>query len=214
MILIQRFKVLSILTAALALSLASCGDGSSDPGNTTPEELLTDGLAKVPQMAEALSRLVLAIQGVPQSGVTLTPITDGVQGSVGVDLDGNGSMEVAVHGSLVYLDPPNGFAGGATLTITGIDGSAVDAQLAASVYPTSPTDVVIPAGQGTIDSPAGTITVTSIGLGIGFGTPTPTIAGASFFNLDGKSGQVFVGDDGQGGMTITLEYDGDVTTVP
>lgn len=208
-----RHKALSILTVGLSLAASGCGDESNDPGNTTPEQLLTAGLETIPQMGEALSRLVLTLQGIPQPGVNLTPITGGVQGTLGVDLDGNGSNEITVSGSLVYIDSTVGISGGATLTITGISGGDVDGNLTASVIPFSPTDVIIGPGTGSFDSPAGTIAVTSLGLSIGFGTPTPIVTGSSTFTLDSKAGDiVFV--DNSGELEISLQYDGEVTTVP
>jgi hypothetical protein len=210
-----RHQSSSILMVALLVA-SGCGeDGGNDPDPTTPEELLTDGLAKIPQMGEALTRLVLTIQGTPQPGVNITPITDGVQGSVGVDLDNNGSHETTVNGSLVYVDPNVGLAGGATLTITDIDGPTdIDGNLTALVTPASATDVIINPGTGFIDSPAGDISVDGMTIVVSFGTPTLQLSGSAQFTLAGDVGLLSFGDDGQGGMILTLDYQGEITTVP
>lgn len=214
MLLSLRIKTLSILTVTLSLVALGCSEESSDPDPTTPEELLTDALDKVPQMGEALSRLVLTLQGNPQPGVNLTPITDGVEGTVGVDLDGNGSNETTVAGSLVYIDPNLGISGGATLTITGISGGGVDGTLTTTVTPISPTDVTINGGTGAFNTPAGDITVSGLGIGVGLGTPVPSFVGFAQFFLDGNVGEIIFDDDGQGGLEITLDYGGEVITVP
>ena len=210
----QRLKILSALTLALALAAVSCGDEDGGPDGNTPEDVLTQGLSTIPQMGEALSRLVLTLQGTPQPGVNITPITDGVQGTLGVDLDDNGSNETTVFGSLVYVDPNVGLAAGATLTITDIDGPGVDGTLSALVQPVSATDVSIGPGSGSFDTGAGPLAVNSISLFIGFGTPTVEVSGLAQFTLDGDVGQISFAEDGQGNLTIALDFQGEIITVP
>lgn len=209
-----RFRIVSALTLVSAVAALSCGDEGSGPDGNTAEDVLTQGLSTIPQMGEALSRLVLTLQGNPQPGVNITPITNGVQGTLGVDLDDNGSNETTVQGTLVYVDPNAGFAGGATLTITDIDGPGVDGVLSALVQPVTATDISIGPGSGSLDTGAGPIEVNSMAIFIGFGTPTLQVSGVAQFTLDDQAGSVSVNPGNQGALTITLDYGGEVITVP
>jgi hypothetical protein len=129
----------------LALAGANCtsstdngGGGDVEDFKVQLEEAFTNNLAG---FSNAIQRLVLAATGQPQNGVTLTPITGGVQGSLGVDVDGDGSLETQVQGRLIFINPSQGLAGGANFTLTGIvagapqtaSGSAVITQVSASI---------------------------------------------------------------------------------
>ena len=97
------------------------GDGDVEDFKVQLEEAFTNNLAG---FSNAIQRLVLAASGQPQNGVLVTPITGGVQGSVGVDVDGDGNMETQVQGRLIFINAAQGLAAGANFTLTGITGGA------------------------------------------------------------------------------------------
>ena len=207
----------SVLAIMLALATAGCGGKSSDEGGVTPgdiEQLLEDSFGQIPNLGNALQRVIATLQGNPQPGVTLTPITDGVQGTVGVDVDGNGSMEATVHGTLVYIDPSVGIDGGATLTITSIDGAAVDGGLTVAVVPLSPTDLAFGPGSGSFETAAGTVTVPQINMTVDIATATPVLDGFATFTVEDAPGSMFFEGDSQGGFQIRVVFGGEEVTVP
>ena len=214
-----RHKALSILTVALALVASGCGDESNDPGGVTPgdlEQLLQDTFSDIPVMGEAFIRLSLALDGNPQPGVTLNPITNGFQGSVSLDFDGNGSMEATVHGTVILIDPNVGIAGGATLTITSIDGAATDGTLSVVVVPFSATGLAFGPGSGEFDPPGSgnIVTIDQIFLTADLSSPTPVLDGFGSFAIEDESGDITVRDDGNGGIEITVEFGGETIVIP
>jgi hypothetical protein len=120
-------------TAMVGIGLAVIGSGctsSTDNGGDDGdvedfkiqlEEAFTNNLAG---FSAAIQRLVLAASGQAQTGVTLTPITGGVQGTLGVDVNGDGSLETQVAGRLIFINQAQGLSGGANFTLTGITGGA------------------------------------------------------------------------------------------
>ena len=124
------YPFLSRWTAGMGVTLALAGAGCTTTENNNGdaedlriqlEEAFTNNLAG---FSNAIQRLVLAASGQAQTGVTITPITGGVQGTVGVDVDGNGSLETSVAGRLIFINQAQGLSGGANFTLTGITGGA------------------------------------------------------------------------------------------
>jgi hypothetical protein len=112
---------LALLGGGCTSSTDNGGDGDVEDFKIQLEEAFTNNLAG---FSNAIQRLVLAASGQTQNGVTITPITGGVQGSVGVDVNGDGSLETSVQGRLLFINPSQGLAGGANFTLTGITGGA------------------------------------------------------------------------------------------
>lgn len=123
----RRTHLAAVVGIGLALAGSSCtsstdnGGGDVEDFKVQLEEAFTNNLAG---FSNAIQRVVLAASGVPQNGVTLTPIAGGVQGSLGVDVDGNGDLETQVQGRLIFINQAQGLAGGANFTLTGITGGA------------------------------------------------------------------------------------------
>jgi hypothetical protein len=214
-----RTKVLSILTASLVLAASGCGDESNDPGGVTAgdiEQLLEETFSDIPAISDGMARLIATLQGNPQPGVNITPITNGVQGSVGLDLDGNGSMEATVNGTLVFIDPNIGIAAGATLTITDIDGAATDGSLTVAVVPLSATDLAFGPGGGEFDPPGSgnIVSINQISFVADISAPTPVLDGFGTFAVEDAPGSIFFEDDGHGGFQIRVAFAGDEITVP
>lgn len=214
-----RQKAWQILTVALALIASGCGDDGNDPGGVTPgdvEQLLQDTFSDIPVIGEAFIRLSLALDGNPQPGVTLTPITDGFQGSVSLDFDGNGSMEATVHGTVILVDPNVGIAGGATLTITSIEGAATDGTLSVVVVPFSATGLAFGPGTGEFDPPGSgnIVTIDQMFLTAELSGPTPVLDGFGTFAIEDESGDITVRDDGNGGTEITVQFGGETIVIP
>lgn len=140
---------------ALMISLGTgCKSTTGDDGGNGGDaedfevqlsEAFTNNLAG---FAESLERLNLALSGVPQEGVTITEFTGGASASVGVDVNGDGSLETSINGTLMFVNPQQGFAGGATLEITSISGGAPqDAHGSGTIVPTGPASVAITNGN-------------------------------------------------------------------
>ena len=217
--LILRHKALSILTVSLALVASGCVDESNDPGGVTPgdvEQMLQNTLGDIPAIGDAFTRLIATLQGNPQPGVTLTPITNGVQGSVALDFDGNGSMEATVHGTLVYVDPNVGISAGATLTITSVDGAATDGHLTVVVVPFSATGLAFGPGSGEFDPPGSgnIVTIDQFFLTADLSSGTPVLDGFGSFAVEDESGDITLRDDGNGGTEITVEFGGETIVIP
>src|SRR5438132_9968518 len=100
-----RAQWLAAMGATFALSAGACsssGGTDSNGGADDFHQQLSDAFQNnLDGFSNAIQRLVLAASGQSQTGVTITPITGGVQGSVGVDVDGNGSLETSVNGRLI-----------------------------------------------------------------------------------------------------------------
>lgn len=137
-------------TAMLAaLVLGSCGDDGNGGGGGEEAVLrdrLESGLDYTPGFTDAIDRLITTINGSPQPGVAITPTSGGYAGTVEVDLDGNGSFDTSVSGTLVLNDPPSGLVGGAVLSVTGVEGLST-ASGSASIGVTGPTSAYIASGQ-------------------------------------------------------------------
>lgn len=213
-----RHKALSILTVSLALAVSGC-DESSDEGGITPgdvEQILQNTFSDIPTIGNAFTRLIATLQGNPQPGVSLTPIANGVQGSIGLDFDGNGSMEATVNGTLVYNDPNVGISAGGTLTITSVDGAATDGTLTVVVVPFSATGLAFGPGSGEFDPPGSgnIVTIDQMFFTADLSGPTPLLDGFGSFAVEDESGDITVRDDGSGGIEITVEFGGETIVIP
>lgn len=138
---------------ALAVVAGGCSSSTGDDGDGGDAEdfaiqfgeAFTNNLAG---FAESLERLLAAAAGNPQDGVTFNPTANGATGSVAVDVNGDGSLETSVNGTLTYLDPGVGLAGGAVLVINGITGGAPQtASGTATIVPLGPASIAITNGS-------------------------------------------------------------------
>lgn len=214
----RKRPLMAALALALALSIANCSDeGSGNNGVFTPEDMedaLEGSFGNIPKIGDALERIILTLQGTPQPGVTVTPITDGVQGSVGIDLDGNGSMETTVNGSLIFFDPNVGIDAGATAYITGITGANIDGELQVAITPLSPTDFNFGPGFGSFEGENIEFNVPQIAVTADVSGAAPVLDGFATFAVESEPGTMFFEDDQQGGFQLRVVFGGDEFTVP
>jgi hypothetical protein len=209
---------------ALALALIGAGACSGETENNGGDaedfeiqlgEAITNNIAGFQQ---SLQRLVLAANGSGQTGVTLTPINGGFQAAVGVDVNGDGSLETTIAGTLIFLNESAGLAGGANVAITGITGGA-------------PQDAV-GSGRATLVN-SSTITLTDgyllththtrendlevedANLTITMGLGLPSLSGTADFEFNGLRGMLTFIPDATHGFRIQVSGNGfDTFTVP
>jgi len=200
--------------AVLIVTLALSGCLSIGTSSTTTEKLdpakmqsfLSRNLTHVTIIYDGLNRIVAAANGSQTSGVTFTNITGGVQGTVGYDLDGNGSMESSINAKLIYNNPAVGINGGGTFTVTEINAPYLSG--------TATAVLAVSGGGSTINITSGSadlvpdngphLTIPSVSLAI---TPTlqnPTILGHADFAADDDTGTVFFESNGSGGWRMRV----------
>lgn len=200
-----------IYGALLALGGLACttdpDDGNGDPDDIDPvvtRDYLQRNFTKIPRITDALVRILAAVNGQPQSGVTFTPITGGVQGTVGVDLDNNGSMETTVNARVNFNNAQNLNAGG-VLTVTAINAGSTTGTASANLTVQGST-VQFTSGQATlfptngpsqIDVSNGNITATA-------SLTNPVLLGSVDFGAGNTSGTTFFESNGTGGFRIRV----------
>lgn len=191
----RRTYLTAMVGIGLALVGANCtsstdnnGGGDVEDFKVQLEDAFTNNLAG---FSNAIQRLVLAASGQAQNGVTLTPITGGVQGSLGVDVDGNGDLETQVQGRLIYVNPSVGFAGGANFTLTGIAGGAPQtASGTAVITPISASVIQITNGnfQTHTDTRGNDASVSGANLTVDVSGGGYKVTGTSDFEFNGITG--------------------------
>ncbi len=226
---IREYRLPVMLLAALTPAVLTCKDesASQDVDPATVEAFLQDRFDNVPNLAEALERVMLTLGGSPQPGVTITPTATGGTGSVQVDVDGDGTSETTANGVLTFFTPSIGFAGGALLEITGITGRPVEVHLTSSVFPTSPTAVQFTGAEASFQSEGNRPEVqvsdaeVSVDVGAsafsasaGSSAPAALIQGYVEFNVGSLFAVMLLEDDGAGGLLITVIGENFEFTVP
>lgn len=190
------------------------GDDVIDPVVT--RAYLQRNLAKIPQITDAMGRVLATLNGTPQNGVTFTTVTGGVEGTVGVDLDGNGSLETSVTARVILNNPSVGIAGGAVLTITAINAASTGGNASASLTMVG-NNVTLSNGAATLFPTNGPtqINVVNANLTVSPTLNNPSIAGSANFASAGTTGTMFFEPDGSGGFRIRVTSpDFDTFTVP
>ncbi len=210
----RRAWLTATVGIGLALAGAHCttstdngGDGDVEDFKIQLEEAFTNNLAG---FSNAIQRLVLAASGQAQTGVTLIPISGGVQGSLGVDVNGDGSLETQVQGRLIFLNASQGLAGGANFTLTGISGgapmtasgSAVVTQLGAAV-------ISITNGNFTVhtDTRGNDASVSAVNITTDVGGGAYKVTGTANFEFNGVTGLFTFAPNGNW-FKITVTGDG------
>lgn len=205
------------LSAALAvifttaLGLAGCGltDSDDDVDPLSPEGVeafLSSRFNRIPNMFDAFTRLVLAVEGGPADGVTLTPDGNTVQAEVLVDLDGDGSRETTVNGLATFSDTNHSFANGASVAINNITGPSVSGSAFLQVFQLNQVAFQVD-GNANFTTSGGTgISVPFLTLSV---SPVgPVVLGFLDFTLSADSDQTFGSiafeDDGQGGFFMSV----------
>jgi len=205
----------ALLLIPLALGLG-CDLFNSEDGDNNGEDEVIDpvvtqaylqrNFTKIPRITDALGRVLLTLNGSPQNGVTFTPITGGVEGTVGVDLDGNGSLETTVDARVILNNPAAGIAGGGVLTVTAIHAASTGGNATANVTLVGSSTVTLSNGNGTLFPTQGPsqIAIANANLTV---TPTlnnPSIVGSAAFASSGTTGTAFFENNGSGGFQIRV----------
>lgn len=205
-------RPVSAAAAVLVLGIAGClssGSNTTTTDTLDPAALrgyLERNFAKIPVLTEAMGRIVTAASGGSATGVAFTSIPGGVQGTVTVDLDGNGSMESSIDAKLMYNDESMGMAGGATFTVTRINAPYVSGTSVANVMVTgNGSQVSFTSGTADLTPTYGPhVTVPSVAFTVSPTLQTPTIIGHADFIADNKSGTLFFESNGSGGWKIRV----------
>lgn len=202
-----------LLGVLLALTSGACSTDPDDGGNTDDdidpvvmEDYLQRSWTKIPRITEALVRIVATVSGNPQTGVTFTPITNGVQGTVGVDLDNNGTFETSVNATVVYTNPSLGLAGGAHLTITAINAGSTTGTASADIALQGSSTVVFSSGEATLHPTQGPslIEVSNGNITATASLTNPLLIGSADFGAGSTSGTAFFESNGSGGFRIRI----------
>lgn len=195
---------------AAALLLGGCSSLGNDDGDEldpqVTEAYLQRNFQKVPRITEALTRILATINGNPQPGVTFTPVTGGVQGTVGLDLDNNGSMETSINATVILNNPQLGIAGGAVLTVTALNAASATGTGQVSVDLVNSNTVAFSNGGALLYPTNGpeSISLSSANLVVTVGAGTPSITGSANFAGGGKSGTVYFEPEGSGGFRMRV----------
>lgn len=179
------------------------GDDAIDPVVT--QAYLQRNLAKIPRITDAMGRVLLTLNGTPQDGVTFTSVTGGVEGTVGIDLDGNGSLETSVNARVILNNPSVGIAGGAVLTITAITAASTGGNASASLTLVG-NNVTLSNGVATLFPTNGPTQINVVNANLTV-TPTlnnPSIVGSANFASASTTGTMFFENDGSGGFRIRV----------
>ena len=214
---------MTVAVSAAALIAVACSSSSNDGGNNQGDVAafqqdfsfaLENNLSG---FGDAMKRMIGAAHGTNEPGVTVTPITNGVQASVGVDVDGDGTFETTLNGTVVYLNPAQGLAGGATLTITSIEGGAPQTASGAGVI-TQTGPAILTLSNGHFNTHTETqnhsLSITQANLTLDATAASPDVNGTAHFSFDGVSGTLTF-QTTAGGFKVQVSGSGFTTfTVP
>jgi hypothetical protein len=207
-----RTLLLIPLVLLLGCDLFETDEGGDDTGGedtidpVVTQAYLQRNFTKIPRITDAMGRVLLTLNGSPQNGVTFTPVTGGVQGTVAVDLDGNGSLETTVDARVILNNPSLGIAGGAVLTVTAIHAASTGGNASASLTLVGTSTVTLSNGVATLFPTQGPsqINVANANLTV---TPTlnnPSITGSAAFASANTTGTAFFENNGTGGFRIRV----------
>lgn len=216
----------AVSSTSLVLTLATCGSEASGVGNRSisdPAVFETTIRRTFPPMvagiSDGLERLLTALGGGPSDGVVIIPNATGADATVSLDLDGDGSRESSINGSLT-----GDVATGAQVTIAAIatQEPSLSGNGAVLVTETSPGMIVLDnfAGSGGADPNgslnAADVSVTdgTVALDVATGTPD------GFVDLDVSGERTTLGihvsfePDGAGGYRVRITGSGLNFTIP
>jgi len=207
--------------AAAAMLGGACTSGTENNGGDAEDFQIQLGEAitnNIPGFQQALQRLALAANGNPQTGVTITPISGGIQAAVGVDVNGDGSLETTISGTLIFLNQAQGLAGGADATITGVSGGAPqDLQAGGRITQTGANSLVLTDGQLTTHTHTreNDLEIEDANLSVTITLGLPSVTGTADFDFNGLRGTLTFLPDAVNGFRIQVSGSGFTTfTVP
>ena len=203
----RRIGSVLVLAALGTLACSSDNGGSEDDIDpVVTEAYLRRSWTKIPRLTEALNRILLTMNGDPQPGVTFTQITGGVQGSVGVDLDNDGTQETTINARVILNNPSVGIAGGAVLTVTAINAASTTGTASADIALQSSTVVTFSDGEASLFPTQGPshIEVADANLTVTLGVAGPLLIGSADFAAGSTSGTMFFENNGAGGFQLRV----------
>ncbi len=205
----RHFRLVPLIALVLGCDLFEQDDNGDDGDAIDPvvtEAYLQRNFTKIPRITEAMARVLLTLNGNPQNGVTFVPITGGVQGTVGVDLDGNGSLETTVDARVILNNPQAGIAGGGVLTITAINAGSTTGTASANLAVQGSNTVVLSGGSATLFPTHGpsSIVVSNANLTATATLTNPLILGSADFASSATTGTAFFENNGSGGFQIRV----------
>jgi hypothetical protein len=216
------FGVGTVVVAALIAIACSSSTGTNNPGNTNVANFQQDFSFALENnlsgFGDAMNRMIGAVHGTAENGVTITQITNGVQASVGVDVDGDGTLETTLNGTLIYLNAAQGLAGGATLTLTSIGGNGAPQIASGAGVITLAGPAVLTLSNGHFNTQTQTqdhsLAITAANLTLDASGANPIVTGTAHFTFDGISGTMTFQSTGSG-FRVQISGSGFTTfTVP
>jgi len=214
-------RKLPALLTVVGIIIAGCF--TADDASPASEQLdparmqayIQRNFSHISNLTEAVGRMIEAADGGHPVGVTYGETTTGIQGTVLVDVKGDGTDSARADVTITYRTTSLGIAGGATIAITSLtspnltgsargtlalrDGGSAVALSNGSAklkYPDSPPMIISSAN----------LTVTSssnLGSPRHLGGPV-TILGSADFRANNKSGTIFFESNGTGGWRIRV----------
>lgn len=167
------------------------------------DQFLTANIGNVPRIAEGINRLILTASGSPQPGVVIVPSGTGVQGSLQLDLDGDGTRERTVSGSISLTNPALGLAGGGTLTITGITGGSAQIGATTGVRQLGASTIQFGPGTAFFRTAGGIqVAIPEMSFTLQQGVSGPLLLGYMDFEGGDTSGTMTFESNGSGGWRI------------
>jgi hypothetical protein len=202
---------LAATVAAGLLLLLSCdlfeatdeNDGALEPG--AMQDFLETSFPNVPNLTEALQRLVLTASGSPQPGVNLIPTATGAQGTLDIDFDGDGIRERTVAGRITLNDVQAGIAGGGTLQITGMTGGSSELTASTQVQQVGSSTLSFGPGNAVFRTAGGTdVAIPDMSFTVQQGVSGPIILGYMDFAGGDVSGTMLFESSGSAGWRIRV----------
>lgn len=220
-----RSATVAFAFSMLALTASECNTDPAGGNGSISDPAVFEAAAResfLPLMAgvsDGLARLLDVIGGGTPDGVTVTPIAGGANATVVMDLDGNGSREASINGSLV-----GDVATGAFVTVANIS-TGEPSTLGSggmSVVETAPGIIQLDniGGSGETD-PAGGMNASQVGIvdgSVSIDLVTGTTTGFMETQITGEEQLLYVTitfePTGSGGFRIRFNGSGIDFTIP
>jgi hypothetical protein len=213
-------RKMGVVLTVLGLTVAGCFDVGTNTSATVPldpvkmQAYMTRNFSHVPNLTEALGRVVLAANGGHPAGVSYTQTANGIQGTVLVDVKGDGTDSATVNATVTYNNPSLGIAGGATAAITSITSNNLTGSANASIAIAGAGSILMfSSGAADLQYKNGPeLVISSANLTVTMGTSLVTanssgpitILGSADFSADSKTGTIFFESNGAGGWRIRV----------
>ena len=213
----SRYK-LGFALAVVGLGFLGCASiGDDPPAPLDPVKMqayIVRNFSHVPNLTEAMSRVISAANGGHPNGVTYTQTANGINGTVLIDVKGDGTDSATVKASITYNNPSLGIGGGATAAITSLTSPNISGSASAALSVNGTGSVVTLSGGAAdlqytngpklVISSANLSVSTGLSLRGASSSGPITILGSADFHADSKSGTIFFESNGSGGWRIRV----------